>query len=393
MPLELRNADAARSPTPIVAKALPRVLNVVALNPGRKFGSLEEQLVLLAEAFRREGGMFLPLFIADPSAASFDDFSGRGVRVECLDMRRLRLSALLALRRLIRVERIDLVHWHFTEPLKNGYLWGLSVLCPGLRHWYTDHNSRILPIMPPARGVKQALKALLLKRYRMVLCVSQYVRRCLEEQGGWRHLTAQTHFINTARFAPNPSERDEVRCRQGVGERFVVLVVGQLIPEKGIDVAIRAMASLPPRALLWIVGSGPQAHALASRIAVLGLSDRVHMLGIQANVEPYLQAADVLVCPSTWAEAAGLVNLEAQSCGLPVVASRIGGIPEYVVEGRTGLLFEPGDAAALARQINRLVDDPELRRGMSVQARNWALEQFAPEVRLPELLDLYRTGE
>jgi glycosyltransferase involved in cell wall biosynthesis len=93
-----------------------------------------------------------------------------------------------------------------------------------------------------------------------------------------------------------------------------------------------------------------------------------------------------------WAEAAGLVNLEAQACGLPVVASRIGGIPEYVLDGKTGLLFEPGDAAALARLVRRLIDDPDERRAMSAAARAWAVERFSPQARLPELLDLYRNG-
>jgi glycosyltransferase involved in cell wall biosynthesis len=116
------------------------------------------------------------------------------------------------------------------------------------------------------------------------------------------------------------------------------------------------------------------------------------MLGLQVNVQPYLQAADVFVCPSLWAEAAGLVNLEAQACGLPVVASRIGGIPEYVVEGCTGLFFEPGDSETLAAHIRRLINEPELHRNMAAEARAWALEQFSPEVRLPELLDFYRKG-
>ena len=70
-------------------------------------------------------------------------------------------------------------------------------------------------------------------------------------------------------------------------------------------------------------------------------------------MEPLLQAADCAVCPSIWSEAAGLVNLEAQACGLPVIARRIGGIPELVEDGRTGFLFTPGDHRELAERLRR----------------------------------------
>ena len=292
----------------------------------------------------------------------------------------------------MRRNRIDIVHWNFVAPLSNGYLWGLSLLCPGVRHWYTDHNSRLMPPPPPPGVMKRALKSLLLRRYDATVCVSEYVRHCLEGQGSWSNLVAQTHFINTARFEPDPATRDEVRRRLDAADRFVLLVVGQLIREKGIDVAIAAMASLPAQTMLWIIGEGPSLPDLTRQIAERGLGDRVRLLGLQSNVQPYLQAADVFLCPSMWAEAAGLVNLEAQACGLPVVASRIGGIPEYVLDGRTGFLFEPGDAGGLATQVRRLIDDPELRRTMAAAARTWALERFAPEARLPEWLDLYRNG-
>ena len=70
----------------------------------------------------------------------------------------------------------------------------------------------------------------------------------------------------------------------------------------------------------------------------------------------------------------------------------VGGIPEYVADGRTGLFFEAGDSAGLARQVRRLIDEPDTRRTMAAEARVWALEQFSPEARLPELLELYRKG-
>ena len=371
-------AQATQTPQPASEGGLPRVLYALILDPGLKFGSMEEQLVLLAEAFRAEKGLFLPLFICDPANVSLDDYQRRGIPAECLELRRFQLSTFLALRRIVCRERIEIVHWNFVNPLSNWYLWSLSLLLPRVRHWFTDHNSRLLPLPPPSRGVKRVLKRLLLRRYDAVVCVSRYVQRCLEAQCCWSNLVTQSHFINSARFVPDSATREDVRKRLGADDRFVLLVVGQLIPEKGINVAIAAMASLPPQVMLWIIGAGPQQDELTAQIIEAGLEDRVRMLGLQVNVQPFLQAADVFVCPSLWAEAAGLVNLESQSCAIPVVASRIGGIPEYVVEGRTGLFFEPGDSATLAGQVRRLIDEPQLRRGMAAEARTWVLEHFSP---------------
>jgi glycosyltransferase involved in cell wall biosynthesis len=384
---------AVMNQSPMLAQRgrLPRVLYAVAMQPGRKFGSFEEQITLLAQAFDREHGRFLPLFLSDPKTASLDDFHRRGIAARCIDPHRARFAGLQSLCQLVREERIDLIHWNFTEPIKNSLLWGLTVNCPRLTHWFTNHISHS-QARPPSTGVKRWLKSMLLRRYGKVVCVSRFVERTIEQEGHWSNLISQKHFINTDRFMPNSTARTRVRHQYDATRRFVVLYVGQLIAEKGIDVAVEALASLPSEAALWIVGDGPHESRLTARIAELGLENRVRMFGLQSDVEPFYQAADVFICPSMWAEAAGLVNLEAQSCGVPVVASRVGGIPEYVAEGRTGFLIEPGDSAELARQILRLIDDADLCRVMAVNARAWALEHFSPEVRIPELLDLYRTG-
>ena len=348
---------------------------------------MEEQLVLLAERFREEGGRFLPLFVCDASADAAQ-FRECGVDVRCLDLRRFSWGALLALRRLVRAERVDLIHWNFTQPLTNPYVWALTVLTPGVRHWFTDHNAHLHPLPPRPRGAIRLLKLLLFRRYGRALCVSRYVWDCLEDQRVWSNLVCVRHFVNTARFRPDADARRRLREELGAGDRFVLLVVGALIKDKGIDVAVRALAEVPG-AVLWIVGEGAEEGALRRLIAERGLDDRVRLLGLQARVQPYLQAADCFVCPSL-CEAAGLVNIEAQACGTPVVASRVGGIPEYVSDGRTGLLFPPGDSRELARCVRRLVEDPALQARLAGQARTDALERFSPAARLPDYLDLYR---
>ncbi len=372
-------------------RSLPRVLYVLTLNPGRKFGSMEEQIVLLGQAFAREGGRFVPLFSCPDAEADTSQFTSRGLQAECLDLNSFRLATLWKLVALARKHGTQVVHWNFVHPVKNPYLWGLTALAPWLRHWYTDHISRTAPATAQT-GWQRWLKGRLLRRYGRVLCVSGFVHDQLDQTGVWSNLATVPHFINTERFTPDDSTRERVRQERGVAGKFVLIAVGHLIPEKGMDVAIRALARLPERVVLWLVGEGTEADTLRRLAAELGVADRVNLLGLQRNVQPLLQAADAFVCPSRWAEAAGLVNLEAQACGVPMLASRIGGIPEYIAEGRSGWLFPPEDADALAGLVARLETDPALCRRMGEAARALALERFSPEVRLPELLDLYRQG-
>jgi glycosyltransferase involved in cell wall biosynthesis len=373
------------------AAPLPRVLYVLNLNPGHKFGSIEEQVLVLADRFRAEGSLFLPLFSCEPAQAKLDFFRERGVEAEATQLGKFRWSSLRRLRRVLRAHRIDVIHWNFTSPLGNPYLWSLALLRPALRHYFTDHISRLLPLTPPSRGPKRWLKALLARRYGKVFCVSRFVQDCLRAQHVWSdRLRCCLHFVNTDRFRPDPATRDRVRRELSAEGQFVVLVVAQLIRAKGIEVLIDALAMLPPAAVLWVVGEGPDRAGLEARVADRGLAERVRVLGHQFDVRPYMQAADCFACPSVWAEAAGLVNLEAAACGLPVVASRIGGIPEYLDDGRTGLLFPPGDARALADCLVRLLHDRGLAQGMGEAAREMAVRRFSIDARLDGILDLYR---
>ncbi len=97
------------------------------------------------------------------------------------------------------------------------------------------------------------------------------------------------------------------------------------------------------------------------------------------------------MCPSIWQEAAGLVNIEALACGVPVVASRVGGIPEIVEHGTTGLLVAAGEPDELAAAIRRIAEDPDLRRKMGEAARTAAVERFSAERKLDQFLNFYRT--
>jgi glycosyltransferase involved in cell wall biosynthesis len=378
----------AKTVTP--SKALPRVLFAVALDPTLKFGSLEEQIISLARAFDLNDGLFCPLFICPEGSNKPMAFQEAGIEVECMDLRSFRWSGLARLSRIISQRRITVVHWNFTEMLRNSYVWWLTLLHPSVSHRYTDHISRIPSPRHHSRGPKQFLKQLLLRRYEKIFCVSQYVLDDLRSQQTRSDLVLARHFVNTDRFRPDTAVRNELRNQLHVEDRFVLLTVAQLIKEKGIEVLLRALAGLPESVVLWIVGDGDESERLCQLCSELQLTSRVRFLGLQKNVAPLMQAADCFVCPSLWAEAAGLVNLEASASGLPVIASRTGGISEYVEDGRTGFLFLPGDHHGLTRCVQSLYEDSAMHQKMSAEARTWAVEKFSADAGVLAYVNLYR---
>jgi glycosyltransferase involved in cell wall biosynthesis len=370
---------------------LKRVLFAMDLNPGEKFPTIAEHALTLARAFRDEGSLFLPLYVPPLSEALVSRHAEDGIRVESLDLRSYRTATLRRLLGLIRDGRIEVVHWNFYHPLLNSYVWLLTALAPRVEHYFTDHISRLADVASGGAGAawKGRLKRPLLRRYRRALCVSRYIADEMRRRG-WPDPRVVYNFVNVERYRPDPDGRREVRRSMGVEARFVALTVAYLIPAKGVDVAVRSMAALPEHVALWVVGGGPERENLEALARQLGLGSRVTFLGAPPTIVPFMQAADCFLCPSLWKEAAGSVNIEALACGLPVVASRIGGIPEFVEEGRTGLLFAPGDSAELADRIRRLAEDPPLRDRMGREARAAAAERYSAGRLLAEHLACYR---
>src|ERR1700722_12170499 len=107
----------------ILPGSLPRVLYAIKMDPTRKLGSLEEEIIYLARAFKSHGSLFCPLFICREEVGEVTPFDALGIESECLDLRTFSWSQLLRLSQLISRHKISLVHWNFTEMLGNGYLW------------------------------------------------------------------------------------------------------------------------------------------------------------------------------------------------------------------------------------------------------------------------------
>ncbi len=196
--------------------------------------------------------------------------------------------------------------------------------------------------------------------------------------------------VDTRLFFPRP--RDDVRNELGLGTEPTLVAVGRLNREKGMHHAIHVLAALDD-VKLALVGDGEERQALERLAHELGVADRVLFAGKQPRdaVAAYLAAADVFLFPTERAEAAPMVLPEAMACGIPVVASRIGGIPEVVgPDESTALLVPPGDAGALVAAVRRLLDAPGLAASLGAAARSRTEQEYTLERMVGRTLDVYR---
>jgi glycosyltransferase involved in cell wall biosynthesis len=187
----------------------------------------------------------------------------------------------------------------------------------------------------------------------------------------------------------------QTRARLGLmGDDIVILVVARLEPRKGHTFLIEAFARLHPpaaaRAVLVIEGDGPEEARLREQASRLGLGDRVRFVGSERKVFNTMAAADIVALPSVAHEDFPNVVIEAMALGRPVVASRIAGTPEQVLDGETGFLVPPGDAGALASAAERLLLDPALRVAMGRAGQARFAEAFTAESAAARYWALYR---
>ena len=167
--------------------------------------------------------------------------------------------------------------------------------------------------------------------------------------------------------------------------------IGRLHRQKGLPDLLVALAQVQgrvPGVRLLLIGEGELRGELESQASALGLSETMVFAGARTDVPAIMAALDVLVLPSLWEGLPNIV-LEAMAAGLPVVATNVGGTPEVVVEGVTGLLVPPGDPDALAQSIARLLCDPDLRCQMGQAARERVVNHFSVERTVEQTSRLY----
>lgn len=207
-----------------------------------------------------------------------------------------------------------------------------------------------------------------------ILCNSQAIKSVLTERYGvpGTRLTTIPNGVDTDYFQP-PAAPATGPPR--------LLSIGRLVSDKDHDTLIEAFhLALPayPEAELWLVGDGLRLAALRELAQRLSISDRVRFIPPMDDLRPLLHQATLLVLSSR-TEALPNVVLEAMAAGLPVVATRVGGVPELVDPGRTGWLVNPEDAPGLAAALSQVLADPDARQAMGRAGRARALSDFSLE--------------
>jgi glycosyltransferase involved in cell wall biosynthesis len=227
------------------------------------------------------------------------------------------------------------------------------------------------------------------------LSISAAVAACVAGPAR-RRVEVLHHGIDLHTFAPGPPN---AAVRAALARRPadpIVGILGRIDPEKGVNVLLDAIGRLDATfggVQCAVIGAPMRDASWAERLLAEAndrLGERVRVVPPRLDVADVLRALDVLVNASS-AEPLGLTLIEAQACGVPVIATTGGGAAEVVADGETGLLVPPGDAGALAGAVARLLGDPDLRSGLGRAGRRRALRCFDQETYADRLADLYRS--
>lgn len=297
---------------------------------------------------------------------------------------------LLDLISIIRDRDIQLVHASGYGGSTFGRLAARVVGVPAIVHVHADYRHSPMPYPWYVRWADRALAA----DTALVMLVSEALRTFAIECQGFRpeQLEVLHNPLDLTRFRRSPEAGTALRSELGIpGDATVVACVGRLEPVKGLDILLEAWSGVtrPCRgAVLLIVGDGPSRAKLERQARSLPESADVRFLGYREDVEDVFAASDLAVLPSR-NEGLPRVALEAMATGCPVVAARVGGVPEIVRPEREGLLVPPEDPEALAEALARALDDPALRRRLGERAHRTARRYDLPAAG-PRLERIYR---
>jgi glycosyltransferase involved in cell wall biosynthesis len=300
--------------------------------------------------------------------------------------------AVFQLSRVLRRERVSILHAHGAKAGLVGRLAAVSARTPVV--FFTVHNSVFYAEWPAYKKGFLALAEKALARYTCrIITVSEALRQELIAREGLKpeHVVTVYNGINPEEFQV-AEPREALRRRLGLPvEAPLVGTVTRLVPQKGLCYLIEAAALFPPeeRPVFVVVGDGPLRAELRELADKSGVSSRFVLAGVRRDVPLILGALDLLVLPSV-TEGLGLILLEAMAASLPVVATAVGGVPEVVLDGETGVLVPPGDPAALARAIADLLRVPERARRLGAAGRERVARLFTVERMVGQISALYQ---
>jgi glycosyltransferase involved in cell wall biosynthesis len=303
-------------------------------------------------------------------------------------------TVLLRLGRIIQKGHYDIVHTHLIYSQIYGRLaaWLARTRCV----ISSEQNVYELKTRPPFSWTERRLSALT----DLIIACSNRVREHLVEKVGISPLKVVVvpNAVDTSVFSPIKKgsplfpQVESVRKELGIEPGDTVIgSVGHMSRQKGYEFLVEAIPVVRlkyPRARFVLVGKGLLRKELEEQAKSLGVQDALVFAGIRNDVPAVLNCFEVFVLPSLW-EGFGVAIIEALACGVPVIASRVGGIPEIIENGVDGLLVPPARPRPLAESVIRLLDNPTLRRDMIYRGLRKAVEQFSVSRMAQTMTNLY----
>lgn len=288
-----------------------------------------------------------------------------------------------------RAEKLDLLHVHYAIPHSISAILARESI----------KQKRYVPVITTLHGTDITLVGadrsyLPITRYGLqqsdgVTAVSKFLKQATIETFDFDEIEVIPNFIcqNHYKRLPDSPLRSELAPN---GERLLVHV-SNFRPVKRPNDCVEILAKVRAASedvRLIMVGDGPERSACIYRAGQLGVKDHVVFVGKQANIADYLGVADVFLLPSEL-ESFGLAALEAQACEVPVIATRIGGIPEVVNDGESGFLSDVGDVEKMTKDTIHLLKDEELRRSFGEKGRELAVQRYSTSKIIPQYIAFY----
>ena len=294
-------------------------------------------------------------------------------------------------------EKLDLIHVHYAVPhATSGYL-ACQVLGAAAPKLITTLHGTDITLVGNDRSYLPITRFSIDKSDGLTV-PSQYLRNATYDKlnvSTTKHIEVLPNFVDTKVFSPCSSTSGKdlnmlKRLKCGSTER-VLIHVSNFRPVKRIADVIGIFAKVREqvKSNLILIGDGPERSMAEELVRKLNIASSVCFLGKQEEFSGVLANSDVFLLPSE-TESFGLAALEAMSCGVPVVASNVHGLPEVVIDGETGFLAEVGDVDTMAEQAIRILKDPELRKEMGQAARDRVLKKFEIETTIDRYEQFYR---
>lgn len=372
------------------------IVSVFGIEPSR-IGGAEAYARELSLQLDRRGWQSVLCFLKEPPKQVRDYLQLPNVRIEVIeDSWRGKWRAVASLRRILRHYRPEVLHLHFTGFI-GPYPW-LAKLCSVKQVFFTDHSSQPEGhVIHRAPFWKRLVARLINLPITRVITVSEYGYRSVAGRDLVSAERIQTIYnsADLSRATDVGDRASQFRRKHSIPEgRALVAQVSWLIPEKGVAdllAAARLVISRNPKVHFAFVGDGAYREQYERQAQEMGIGGHVTFTG---QVEDPMRdgvyaAADVVCQVSRWEEVFGYVIAEAMSSAKPIVATRVGGIPELVEDGKTGFVVERGDVQAMADRILELVAKPELRDEMGRAGRDVARERFDLESNVEKVVGLY----